>query len=66
MLSISGELIMSKYIAESITTDCRTFWPRRPLSTAYQTKDTAVRQVTYIANTDQWCCMMKSACVDNH
>ena len=22
--------------------DCRTFWPRRPLSTAYRTKETAV------------------------
>ena len=55
MLSISGELIVSKYIEESITTDCKTFWPRRPLSTAYQTKDTVVKQVTYsIANTDQW------------
>ena len=30
------ELIVSRYVAESITTDCRTFWPRRPLSTAYK------------------------------
>ena len=35
MLSISGENIGSRYVAESITTDCRPFRPRRPLSTAY-------------------------------
>ena len=34
---VSGELIVSRYVAESITTDCRTFRPRRPLSTAYKT-----------------------------
>ena len=32
----SGELIVSRYVAESITTDCRTFWPCRPLSTVYK------------------------------
>ena len=32
---ISGELIVSKYVAESITMIAVTFWPRRPLSTAY-------------------------------
>ena len=37
MLSISGELIVSRYVAESITTDVRMFHPRRPLSTACKT-----------------------------
>ena len=33
----SKSILMSKYVAESInqTTDCMTFWPHRPLSTAY-------------------------------
>ena len=32
MLLISGKLILSKYnTMESITTDCRMFWPGRPL-----------------------------------
>ena len=38
-LSLSGELILSICIlcvAESITTDCRTFWPHRPLSAAHE------------------------------
>ena len=34
---LSHKLILSKYKAESIITDCRTFWPHRPLSTAYKT-----------------------------
>ena len=35
----SQSILMSIYVAESInqTTDCRTFWPRRPLSTAFKT-----------------------------
>ena len=32
------ELIVSRYVAKSITTDCRTFRPNRSLSTAYKTK----------------------------
>ena len=28
-----GKLIIRKYVAESATTDCREFWPYRPLST---------------------------------
>ena len=42
--SISSELILSKYIAESInrTTDCRMFQPRRPSSTVYKTEHVAV------------------------
>ena len=37
---------MSKYVAESInqTTDCRTFRPRRPSSTAYKTVLYAVHE----------------------
>ena len=32
MLRISGKFILSKYnTMESITTDCRMFWPGRPL-----------------------------------
>ena len=37
MLSISGKLIVSRYVEKSITTDCRSFQPHRPLSTAYKT-----------------------------
>ena len=38
MSMCSKLILMSKYVAESInqTTDCRTFWPHRPLSTAYK------------------------------
>ena len=36
MLLISGKLIVGKYVAESITTDCRTFQPCRPLTAAYK------------------------------
>ena len=36
-MSISGELIVSRYVAESITTDAGRFGHvRRPLSTAYK------------------------------
>ena len=45
MLSILGKLSsvsVSRYVAESITTDCRMIRTRRPLSTAYKTKVTAV------------------------
>ena len=30
------KMIVSRYVAESITTDCRTYWLHRPLSTAYK------------------------------
>ena len=33
-----GELIMSRYVAESRTTNCKMFRPCRPLSTAYKTR----------------------------
>ena len=36
-----GKLRFSKYVTESITTDCMMFWSHRPLSIAYKTKDTA-------------------------
>ena len=36
MLSVSGKMILSKYIAESIAIDCRTFHLHRPWSTAYK------------------------------
>ena len=36
MLLISGELIVGRYVAESVTTDCRTFWTSKTLSTAYR------------------------------
>ena len=44
--------------------DCRTFRPRRPLSTAYRTKELQC-EIGYIANTGQWCCVMLSGCINN-
>ena len=38
-LYISGELILNKYVAETRTTDCRSFWP---LTSAYKFKDASV------------------------
>ena len=37
-----GKLIVSEYVAESITIDAERFGQEGPLSTAYKTKDTAV------------------------
>ena len=41
---------MSNDVAESInqSTDCRTFWPRRPLSAAYKLNDYLRMYVTYV------------------
>ena len=38
------ELILSRYVAESITTDYRTLRPRRPLSTVYKTTEFMIQK----------------------
>ena len=45
---------MSRYIVESITTDCMMLLPREPLSTVYKLQVLQC-ETGYIANTDQWC-----------
>ena len=55
-----GELIVSWYVAESIATNCRMFWPHRSISTAYKTVlyavDTKATQSNRPAISCYWFC----------
>ena len=50
MLFNVGKLIVSNYVAVSITTDCRTFLPHRCSSAAYKTVCTQLTKA-YMAET---------------
>ena len=68
-LSISGELIVSRYVAGSITTDCRAFGPHRPLSTSYTTVlytvDQSLHCQSVLQSVVNWICYIcsRSVCI---
>ena len=60
---LSGELIVSKYIAESITMiDCFGHEGLCQLRTELKKLQC---EIGYIANTGQWWCVMLSGCINN-
>ena len=63
-LSISGELIVSKYVAESITLIAGCFDHVGLCQLRSKLKKLQC-ETCYIANTGQWCCVMKSGCVND-
>ena len=54
MLSILGELIVSRYVAESITTDAGRFG-HVGLCQLHTKLKILQYETSYITNTDQWC-----------
>ena len=66
-LLVIGELIVSRYLAESITMIAGCFsHVYRPLICQLHTKLKKLQcETSCIAITDQWCCVMKSACVSD-
>ena len=63
-LSISGELIVSRYIAESKTMIAGRFGHVGLFQLRTKLKKLQC-ETSYIVITDQWCCVMKSACVSD-
>ena len=64
LYEISGELIVSKYVAESITMIAGRFGHEGLCQLRTELKKLQC-EIGYIANTDQWCCVMLSGCVNN-
>ena len=60
----SGELIVSKYVAESITMIAGRFG-HEGLSQLRTEPKKLQCEIGYIANTGQWCCVMLSGCINN-
>ena len=63
-LLISGELIVSKYVAESITMIAGRFGHEGLCQLRTELKKLQC-EIGYIANTGQWCCVMKSGCIND-
>ena len=61
---ISGELIVSKYVAESITMIAGRFGHEGLCQLRTELKKLQC-EIGYIANTGQWCCVMLSGCINN-
>ena len=59
---VSGELIVSKYVAESITMIAGRFGHEGLCQLRTELKKLQC-EIGYIANTGQWCCVMLSGCV---
>ena len=59
-----GELIVSKYVAESITMIAGCFG-HVGLCQLHTKLKKLQCETCYIANTGQWCCVMKSGCVND-
>ena len=59
-----GELILSKYVAESITRIAGCFG-REGLCQLRTNLKKLQYETCYIANTGQWCCVMKSGYVND-
>ena len=59
-----GELIVSKYIAESITMIAGRFGHKGLCQLRTELKKLQC-EIGYIANTGQWCCVMKSWCIND-
>ena len=62
--SASGELIVSKYVAESITMIAGRFGHEGLCQLRTELKKLQC-EIGYIANTGQWCCVMLSGCINN-
>ena len=60
----SGELIVSKYVAESITMIAGRFGHEGLCQLRTELKKLQC-EIGYIANTGQWCCVMLSGCINN-
>ena len=61
---LSGELIVSKYVAESITMIAGRFGHEGLCQLRTELKKLQC-EIGYIANTGQWCCVMVSGCINN-
>ena len=61
---VSGELIVSKYVAESITMIAGRFGHEGLCQLRTELKKLQC-EIGYIANTGQWCCVMLSGCINN-
>ena len=61
---LSGELIVSKYVAESITMIAGRFGHEGLCQLRTELKKLQC-EVGYIANTGQWCCVMLSGCIND-
>ena len=61
---VSGELVVSKYVRESITMIAGRF-SHKGLSQLRTKLKKLQYETCYIANTSQWCCVMKSGCVND-
>ena len=61
---LSGELIVSKYVAESITMIAGRFGHEGLCQLRTELKKLQC-ETGYIANTGQWCCVMVSGCINN-
>ena len=61
---ISGELIVSKYVAESITMIAGRFGHEGLCQLRTELKKLQC-EIGYIANTGQWCCVMLSGCIND-
>ena len=59
-----GELIVSKYVAESITMIAGRFGHEGLCQLRTELKKLQC-EIGYIANTGQWCCVMLSGCINN-
>ena len=62
VIHISGELIVSKYVAESITMIAGRFGHEGLCQLRTELKKLQC-EIGYIANTGQWCCVMLSGCI---
>ena len=61
---LSGELIVSKYVEESITMIAGCFGHEGLCQLRTKLKKLQY-ETCYIANTGQWCCVMKSRCIND-
>ena len=61
---VSGELIVSKYVAESITMNAGRFGHEGLCQLRTELKKLQC-EIGYIANTGQWYCVMLSGCINN-
>ena len=61
---LPGELIVSKYVAESITMIAGRFGHEGLCQLRTELKKLQC-EIGYIANTGQWCCVMLSGCINN-
>ena len=63
-IKITGELIVSKYVAESITMIAGRFGHEGLCQLRTELKKLQC-EIGYIANTGQWCCVTLSGCINN-